>query len=38
VIPATGKPHRMNENAAAGDLPWFDEEMRDYVAHLAARL
>lgn len=36
VIPATSKPGRMNENAAAGAPPWFDAEQRDYVARLAS--
>lgn len=35
AIPATSKPERMTENAAAGDAPWFDAEQRDYVARLA---
>jgi aryl-alcohol dehydrogenase-like predicted oxidoreductase len=35
VLPATSKVDRARENAAAGDPPWFDEEARDYVAHLA---
>jgi aryl-alcohol dehydrogenase-like predicted oxidoreductase len=37
VIPATSKPERMTENAAAGAPPWFDDEHRAYVARLAAR-
>ena len=37
AIPATSKPARMTENAAAGDPPWFGEEERDYVAALARR-
>jgi aryl-alcohol dehydrogenase-like predicted oxidoreductase len=36
VIPATSKPARMTENAAAGEPPWLDEEMRRYVERLAA--
>ena len=35
VIPATTKPDRMRENAAAGDPPWLDAEMRSYVERLA---
>jgi aryl-alcohol dehydrogenase-like predicted oxidoreductase len=35
VIPATSKPARMRENAAAGDPPWFDAETRAYVERLA---
>lgn len=37
AIPATSKPDRMRENAAAGDPPWFDDEARDLVARLALR-
>jgi aryl-alcohol dehydrogenase-like predicted oxidoreductase len=37
AIPATSRPGRMTENAAAGDPPWLDEDARDYVARLAAR-
>jgi aryl-alcohol dehydrogenase-like predicted oxidoreductase len=37
AIPATSKPPRMRENAAAGSPPWFDEAARDYVAQLATR-
>jgi aryl-alcohol dehydrogenase-like predicted oxidoreductase len=36
AIPATSKPGRINENAAAGDPPWFGPEERDLVARLAA--
>lgn len=36
AIPATSNPQRMRENAAAGSLPWFDGEAREYVARLAA--
>ena len=36
VLPATSKPERATENAAAGDPPWFDAETREYVARLAA--
>ena len=35
AIPATSKPARMRENAAAGDPPWFGRTERDYVAKLA---
>ncbi len=38
AIPATSKPERMQENAAAGDPPWFGSEERAYVARLASRL
>jgi aryl-alcohol dehydrogenase-like predicted oxidoreductase len=34
AIPATSKPERMTENAAAGDPPWFDAEARNLVARL----
>lgn len=37
AIPATSKPGRMMENAAAGDPPWFGPEERAYVARLFAR-
>ena len=32
TIPATSKPDRAAENAAAGAPPWFGPEERDYVA------
>jgi len=35
AIPATSKPARMTENAAAGEAPWFDRDARDLVARLA---
>jgi aryl-alcohol dehydrogenase-like predicted oxidoreductase len=35
AIPATSKPHRMKENAAAGAGPWFGPGERHYVAGLA---
>ncbi|MBV9490435.1 MAG: aldo/keto reductase, partial [Verrucomicrobia bacterium] len=37
AIPATSKPGRMDENAAAGDPPWFGTDERAYVGDLAAR-
>jgi aryl-alcohol dehydrogenase-like predicted oxidoreductase len=38
AIPATSKPARMTENAAAGDPPWFGPDERSYVERLAARV
>jgi aryl-alcohol dehydrogenase-like predicted oxidoreductase len=38
AIPATSKPERMQENATAGDPPWFGPEERAYVARLATQL
>jgi aryl-alcohol dehydrogenase-like predicted oxidoreductase len=35
AIPATSKPERMTENAAAGDPPWFGPEERRLVERLA---
>jgi aryl-alcohol dehydrogenase-like predicted oxidoreductase len=35
AIPATSKPERMAENAAAGEPPWFGPEERTLVARLA---
>ena len=35
AIPATSRPERATENAAAGSLPWFGAEERDLVARLA---
>ena len=35
VIPATSKPERTAENAAAGEPPWFGPEERAYVELLA---
>jgi aryl-alcohol dehydrogenase-like predicted oxidoreductase len=35
VIPATSRPHRMRENAAAGEPPWLARAERDLVARLA---
>ena len=37
AIPATSKPGRMTENAAAGRPPWFGIEERALVSRLAAR-
>lgn len=37
VIPATSRPGRMSENAAAGRPPWFEPEVREHVAELARR-
>lgn len=37
VIPATSRPGRMTENAAAGSPPWFPPDVRERVADLAAR-
>jgi len=35
VIPATSKPERATENAAAGSPPWLNAEQRTYVSRLA---
>jgi aryl-alcohol dehydrogenase-like predicted oxidoreductase len=35
AVPATSRPERMAENAAAGDPPWFCPEERNLVARLA---
>jgi aryl-alcohol dehydrogenase-like predicted oxidoreductase len=35
AIPATSRPGRMRENAAAGAPPWFDDDARALVARLA---
>ncbi|HSL63315.1 MAG TPA: aldo/keto reductase, partial [Gaiellaceae bacterium] len=35
VIPATRRPERAAENAAAGEPPWFGPEERGYVERLA---
>jgi diketogulonate reductase-like aldo/keto reductase len=37
VIPATSRPPRAAENAAAGEPPWFGPEERGYVERLALR-
>jgi aryl-alcohol dehydrogenase-like predicted oxidoreductase len=36
VIPATRRPERVRENAAAGKPPWFGPDERRYVERLAA--
>jgi aryl-alcohol dehydrogenase-like predicted oxidoreductase len=36
AIPASSRPHRMTENAAAGAPPWFGPDERALVARLAA--
>jgi aryl-alcohol dehydrogenase-like predicted oxidoreductase len=36
AIPATSRPERMTENAAAGDPPWFGVAERELVARLAS--
>jgi aryl-alcohol dehydrogenase-like predicted oxidoreductase len=35
AIPATSKPARMTENAAAGAPPWLGDGEREYIARLA---
>ena len=35
VIPATSRPERATENAAAGSAPWFGPDERTYVEQLA---
>ncbi|MDP8955381.1 MAG: aldo/keto reductase [Actinomycetota bacterium] len=35
AIPATSRPGRITENAAAGDPPWFGREARELVTRLA---
>ena len=37
VIPATKRPERARENAAAGEPPWLDAEQRALVERIAAR-
>jgi len=37
AIPATSRPGRMTENAAAGDPPWFGAEERERVCRLVER-
>lgn len=34
VIPATSSPQHLQENAAAGDGPWYDEKERSAIAEL----
>ncbi len=34
TIPATSRPERAGENAAAGEPPWFGAHERDYIARL----
>jgi aryl-alcohol dehydrogenase-like predicted oxidoreductase len=38
VIPATSSPEHAEQNALAGQPPWFGHAERDYVARLAQRL
>jgi aryl-alcohol dehydrogenase-like predicted oxidoreductase len=38
AIPATSRPERMTENAAAGQAPWFGAGERAYVSKLAKAL
>jgi aryl-alcohol dehydrogenase-like predicted oxidoreductase len=38
AIPATSKLGRMTENAQAGNPPWFSEEDRERVCHLARKI
>jgi hypothetical protein len=35
VIPATSRPERTHESAAAGSPPWLEPEERAYVQRLA---
>jgi len=37
TIPATSRPSRMEENAAAGNPPWFGPKERELVIRLARR-
>jgi aryl-alcohol dehydrogenase-like predicted oxidoreductase len=37
AIPATSRPGRMTENAAAGNPPWFGPDERELIARLAER-
>lgn len=37
AIPATSRPDRVEENAAAGSPPWFGAEERELVSRLAGR-
>jgi aryl-alcohol dehydrogenase-like predicted oxidoreductase len=36
AIPATSRPERIEENAAAGEPPWFGPDERELVARLAS--
>lgn len=36
TIPATSRPERVDENAAAGRPPWFGPDEREYVARFFA--
>jgi aryl-alcohol dehydrogenase-like predicted oxidoreductase len=38
VLPATSKPERAAENAAAGEPPWLDADARAHVQRLAETL
>jgi aryl-alcohol dehydrogenase-like predicted oxidoreductase len=38
VIPATSSPEHAEQNAQAGEPPWFGPQERDYVARLAQQL
>jgi diketogulonate reductase-like aldo/keto reductase len=35
AIPASSKPERVRENAAAGAGPWLDPEQREFIARVA---
>src|SRR3712207_6097510 len=35
AIPASSRPGRMTENAAAGEPPWLGPEEREHIARLA---
>jgi aryl-alcohol dehydrogenase-like predicted oxidoreductase len=35
AIPATSRPERVDENAAAGEPPWFGPDERELVSRLA---
>jgi aryl-alcohol dehydrogenase-like predicted oxidoreductase len=37
VLPATSNPDHAEDNARAGDPPWFDDETRERVAALVPR-
>jgi aryl-alcohol dehydrogenase-like predicted oxidoreductase len=36
AIPATSKPERVRENAAAGDGPWLDDDQREHITRLVS--